>query len=84
MLFRSLRGGSDQIGAIDDLAYIGVDDANPELRTGLNSLRNYEEISIVAAPGCTGAQIQGALSTTASSCVTASRCSTRRPRRAIP
>jgi hypothetical protein len=60
---RAFRGGNDQIGALDLLAYTGVDDPNPELRTGLASLRNYEEISIVAAPGRTGADIQGAVIT---------------------
>jgi phage tail sheath protein FI len=58
---RALRGGLDQIGALADADYAGVDDPNPEMRTGLASLRNYEEISIVAAPGRTGAQLQGAL-----------------------
>jgi len=58
---RALRGGDDQITALTDADYAGVDDPNPERRTGLASLRNYEEISIVAAPGRTGAQMQGAL-----------------------
>ncbi len=58
---RALRGGDDQIGALTDADYAGIDDPNPERRTGLSSLRNYEEISIVAAPGCTGVQMQGAL-----------------------
>ena len=58
---RALIGGGDQVDLLDDAGYIGVDDPNPERRTGLNALRNYEEISIVAAPGCTGAQLQGAL-----------------------
>ena len=38
-------------GALTDADYVGVDDANPERRTGLNSLQNIEEISIVACPG---------------------------------
>jgi hypothetical protein len=58
---RALRGGGDQINLIVDADYAGIDDPNPERRSGLSSLRNYEEISIVAAPGCTGAQVQGAL-----------------------
>ena len=58
---RSLVDGDDQIGALIDAHYIGQDDPNPENRTGLHSLRNIEEISIVACPGRTTPQIQEAL-----------------------
>ena len=53
-----LRHGNDSIGTLTDAAYVGVDDPTPENRTGLQSLRNVEEISIVACPGRTGSQIQ--------------------------
>jgi phage tail sheath protein FI len=56
-----LAGGDDSIMTLTDAHYIGVDDPNPENRTGLHSLRNIEEISIIAAPGCTSAQIQSEL-----------------------
>jgi phage tail sheath protein FI len=58
---RALAGGDDQIGAITDFTYIGIDDPEPDERTGLQTLRNIEEISIVAVPGRTSAQMQGAL-----------------------
>ena len=56
-----LRHGNDSIGTLTDAAYVGVDDPTPENRTGLQSLRNVEEISIVACPGRTGPQMQHAL-----------------------
>ena len=56
-----LAGGDDSIGTLTDTTYIGVDDPNPENRTGLHSLRNIEEISIIACPGRTSVQMQNAL-----------------------
>jgi phage tail sheath protein FI len=56
-----LAGGDDAIATIDDNAYIGADNANPENRTGLFSLRNIEDISIVAVPGRTSTAMQNAL-----------------------
>lgn len=56
-----LDGGDDAISQVFDTTYIGLDDPNPENRTGLHSLRNIEEISIVACPGRTNVQIQNAL-----------------------
>ncbi len=57
-----LDGGGDSIATlIDTVHYRGVDAPNPENRTGLYSLRNIEEISIIAAPGRTSAQLQGDL-----------------------
>jgi len=58
---RSLHGGGDAIGTLQDRDYIGDDSPDPELRTGMNALRNIEEISIVGAPGRIGAELQGAL-----------------------
>jgi phage tail sheath protein FI len=53
--------GYDSIATLFDSSYVGVDDPEPLKRTGLLSLRNEEEISIVAIPGRTSAAIQGAL-----------------------
>ncbi len=53
--------GDDAIATLTDDLYIGQDNPTPELRTGLQSLRNIEEISIVACPGRTSVQIQNAL-----------------------
>ncbi|HEX6323551.1 MAG TPA: phage tail sheath C-terminal domain-containing protein, partial [Vicinamibacterales bacterium] len=56
-----LGGGSDSVGTVTDSTYIGLDNVSPELRTGLFTLRNIEEISIVAAPGRTSVAMQNAL-----------------------
>jgi len=56
-----LENGDDGLGSITDLTYIGNDNVNPEQRTGLFTLRNIEEISIVAAPGRTSVALQNAL-----------------------
>ena len=56
-----LEGGNDSVGTLSDATYIGDDSQTPEERTGLHSLRNIEDISIVACPGRTSAQIQNAL-----------------------
>jgi hypothetical protein len=56
-----LDGGDDMVGFVLDDTYVGQDDPNPENRTGLHSLRNMEEISIVACPGRTSSIIQNAL-----------------------
>jgi phage tail sheath protein FI len=53
--------GSDSIATLTEDDYIGQDNQDPEARTGLHSLRNIEEISIVAAPGRTTAVMQNAL-----------------------
>ena len=53
--------GTDSISTLTDNDYVGQDDPNPENRTGLHSLRNIEEISIVACPGRMSVQIQNAL-----------------------
>lgn len=57
----ALTRGDDAVGSVGDSTYIGEDNIEPELRTGLYSLRNEEEISIVAVPGRTSAALQGAL-----------------------
>ena len=53
--------GDDALATLTDVHYIGVDDPNPEKRTGLQSLRNIEEISIVASPGRVSPALQNAL-----------------------
>jgi len=59
---RALAGGLDSVGALDDVVdYVGTDDPEPALRTGLQVLRNIEDISIVAAPGRVSAILQGGL-----------------------
>ena len=56
-----LDGGDDAMSQVFDSTYIGVDDPEPEKRTGLHSLRNIEEISIVGSPGRTSVPMQNAL-----------------------
>jgi hypothetical protein len=56
-----LVSGDDSIGTLTEDDYVGQDSQDPEARTGLHSLRNIEEISIVACPGRTTAVIQNAL-----------------------
>jgi uncharacterized protein len=53
--------GTDSIATLTEDDYIGQDNQDPEARTGLHSLRNIEEISIIAAPGRTSAVTQNAL-----------------------
>jgi phage tail sheath protein FI len=55
--------GDDSIPSLTDLLYVGTDPQTPELRTGLHSLRNIEEISIIACPGRTTVAMQNALIT---------------------
>jgi hypothetical protein len=58
---RRLTDGDDQVGALSDVQYIGQDDPDPDRRTGLQTLRNIEEISILGAPGRISAQMQSEL-----------------------
>jgi len=53
--------GNDSIGTLIEDDYVGQDSQDPEARSGLHSLRNVEEISIVACPGRTTAVMQNAL-----------------------
>ncbi|GLQ89910.1 phage tail sheath family protein [Dyella flagellata] len=57
----ALTRGDDAVSSVSDSTYIGEDNIEPELRTGVYSLRNEEEISIVSVPGRTSAALQGAL-----------------------
>ena len=56
-----LQNGNDALGAVNELTYIGNDNVNPEQRTGLFTLRNLPDVSIVAAPGRTSVAMQNAL-----------------------
>ena len=56
-----LSGGDDSIATVTDDTYIGNDDLDPKLRTGLQALKNIDEISIVAIPGRTTQKVQQAL-----------------------
>ncbi len=53
--------GFDAIPTLTDAHYIGVNAADAEDRTGLHSLRNEEDISLVAVPGRTSVAIQSRL-----------------------
>ncbi len=55
--------GDDSIASLTDNLYIGQNHPTPEFRTGLNTLRNKEDISILACPGRTSVAIQNALIT---------------------
>ena len=57
----ALASGDDSMATLTDDVYIGTDAADPEDRTGLHSLRNVEQISLVAIPGQTRPTIQQAL-----------------------
>jgi uncharacterized protein len=57
----ALSGGDDGLATLTDAAYVGVDDREPENRTGIFSLKNIDDISIVAAPGQVSEQVQQAL-----------------------
>jgi len=50
--------GDDAIGSLTDGHFLGDDNVDPEQRTGLQSLRNIEEISIVSVPGQVSARLQ--------------------------
>ena len=61
LILLRLSRGDDALGAVTDPIYIGADNIEPDQRTGLFTLRNIEDISIVAAPGRTSVPMQAAL-----------------------
>lgn len=61
LILLPLGSGFDDVPSLSPASYVGQDNLNPELRTGLFTLRNIEDISIVAAPGRTNATMQLAL-----------------------
>jgi phage tail sheath protein FI len=58
---RTLSGGSDDLAHIDDATYIGASAVDPEDRTGIYTLENIDDISIVAVPGRTAQDVQNTL-----------------------
>ena len=56
-----LAFGDDSVATLNDAIYIGADAAQPENRTGLFTLQNVDDISIVACPGRASSLMQGAL-----------------------
>lgn len=57
----ALTGGSDAVGNMTDAMYEGVNNAEPENRTGIHSFSNIEQISLVACPGQNSSSVQQAL-----------------------
>jgi hypothetical protein len=60
-VMRTLAGGSDDLDNITDATYIGQAAVDPMDRTGIFTLENIDDISIVAAPGRTAQDVQNAL-----------------------
>ena len=56
-----LSGGGDGMAGMTDNAYIGADNADADLRTGIYALRNVPDVSLVAIPGQGSARLQGEL-----------------------
>jgi hypothetical protein len=56
-----LEDGDDGLGTLSDADYVGVDDQEPLNRTGIFSMKNVDDISIVAAPGMVSDTVQQAL-----------------------
>jgi phage tail sheath protein FI len=62
LILLPLAHGDDAVvPPFGDPDYIGTDDPDPERRTGLFTLRNIEDVSIIAAPGRTSIPVQAAL-----------------------
>jgi Bacteriophage tail sheath protein len=53
--------GDDSVATMTDAMYVGVDDREPDHRTGIYALKNKWDISLVAAPGQTTAPVQQSL-----------------------
>jgi len=56
-----LAQGSDAQTVFGDALYIGIDDNEPEQRTGIFTMKNLLNVSLLAVPGQTGAVLQQAL-----------------------
>jgi hypothetical protein len=54
----ALANGNDALATMANAVYLGADNAEPRLRTGLASLRNITEVSLIAVPGQTSPEIQ--------------------------
>jgi hypothetical protein len=57
----ALAGGDDSVATIDDNTYLGADAVEPADRTGLQSLKSIQNVSIVAIPGQASAALQAGL-----------------------
>lgn len=53
--------GDDAVVLMGDALYVGADSNEPTLRTGLYTLKNLQNVSLVAIPGQTGAALQQAI-----------------------
>ena len=58
---QALENGDDSIPTLTDDIYVGQDNVDPELRTGLFTFVNIDDVSIISVPGRTSPVIQGAL-----------------------
>lgn len=58
---RHLQGGTDDVGGVSDASFIGTAANDPELRTGIEALRNVTSISLVSVPGRTNVNVHKAL-----------------------
>lgn len=56
-----LAGGDDAVTQMNDAMYLGADSNEPTHRTGLQTLKNLQTVSLVAVPGQTTAPVQQAL-----------------------
>lgn len=56
-----MRGGSDAVALMGDAMYLGADSNEPALRSGLFTLKNPQNISLIAIPGQTTAALQQAM-----------------------
>ena len=61
--------GFDSIATLTDDHYVGDDNVDPDLRTGLQSLRNIEQVSIVGIPGRVERRKCSKRSSTTASCM---------------
>lgn len=57
----ALEGGDDSIATLTDDIYVGQDNVDPELRTGIFTFVNIDDVSIISVPGRTSSVIQGGL-----------------------
>lgn len=58
-----MTGGLDGMAGMTDAVYLGADNADADLRTGLFALRNLQDISLVAIPGQGSNAVQGGIIT---------------------
>jgi phage tail sheath protein FI len=58
---RPFIAGDDAVALMGDAMYVGADSNEPTLRTGLHTLKNLQNVSLVAIPGQTSAALQQAV-----------------------